>query len=206
LNWLVQGQQQGKEAIVTNVTLDQALPVVRNLAERKANAFVRRFGFTINEGEDVQSQLLLSFLSRWPKFDSEMACIRTFASRVMDNELVSILRYRLAGRRRHIVCGVFLRDKGDADFGDACLAGLSITPRAFTEQQNFWFDIERALVPLPEVLLETAYALCWYTPSELSRVLGRSRTIVYERMRRLREALLAAGIGPDYFTTSGPVQ
>ena len=191
---------------MADVTLDQALPVVRNLAERKANAFVRRCGFAIDEREDVESQLVLTVIARWPKFDSEMACIRTFASRVMDNELVSILRYRLAGRRRHIVCGGFFRDKDGADFGDGCLAGLSITPRTLAEQQHFWLDVERALEPLPKVLLETAHALRWYTPSELGRKLGRSRTIVYERMRRLREALLAAGIGPDYFTTSGRVQ
>ena len=48
---------------MADVTLEQALPVVRNLAQSKANAFVRRFGFTIDEGEDIQSQLLLSFLS-----------------------------------------------------------------------------------------------------------------------------------------------
>jgi DNA-directed RNA polymerase specialized sigma24 family protein len=190
---------------VADVTLDQALPVVRNLAERKANAFVRRCRLAIDEREDVESQLVLTFITRWPKFDSERASVRTFASRLMDNELLSILRYRLAGRRRHIVCGGFLRDEDDADFGDG-LAGLSITPRTLVEQQHFWLDIERALVPLPEVLLETAHALCWHTPTELGRVLGRSRTIVYERMRRLREALLAAGIGPDYFTTSGRVQ
>ena len=191
---------------MADVTLDQALPVVRNLAQNKANAFVRRFGFTIDEGEDVQSQLLLSFLSGWPKFDSEIACVSTFASRVMDHELASILRYRLAGRRRHIVCGEFLRDNGDGEFGDGRLAALFITPGRLAEHQHFWLDIERALVPLPEVLLETARALCSYNPSELGRKLGRSRTIVYQRMRRLREALLAAGIGPDYFTTPGRVQ
>jgi len=190
---------------VADVTLDQVLPVVRNLAGRKANAFVRRCRLAIDEREDVESQLVLTFIARWPKFDSERACIRTFASRVMDNELVSILRYRLAGRRGHKVSGGFLRDKYDADFGDG-LAGPSITRRRLAEQQHFWLDIERALVPLPEVLLETAYALCSHTPTELSLVLGRSRTIVYERMRGLRKALLAASIGPDYFTTSGCVQ
>jgi DNA-directed RNA polymerase specialized sigma24 family protein len=191
---------------VTELTLDQAIPVVQNLAQRKAGAFVRRCGLPIDESEDVESQLVLTCIAGWPKFDSEMAGVSTFASRVMDNELVSILRYRLAGRRRRIAPGASRRDQDGADFGDGSLAQPSITPRRLAEQQHFWLDIERALMPLPKVLLETAYALCQYTPSELSLVLGRSRTIVYERMRRLREALLAAGIGPDYFTTSGRVQ
>ncbi len=189
---------------MADVTLDQALPLVRNLAERKANAFIRRCRFAMDEREDVQSQLLLSFLSRWPKFDGERACVRTFASRVMDHEIASILRYRFARRRQHILCEASLRD--DADSGNDCLSGLSTTPRTLAEQQHLWMDVERALVPLPEVLLETAYELCWYTPTELSRVRGRSRTIIYERIRRIREALLAAGIGPDYFTMQGRVQ
>ena len=65
------------------------------------------------------------------------------------------------------------------------------------ERQQFWLDVERALAPFPSVLLDMARALCWHTPSEMSRVPGQSRTVIYRRMRRLRSALLAAGIGPS---------
>jgi hypothetical protein len=85
---------------VAEITLDQALPAVQDLADRKANAFVRRCGFATDDREDVRSQLLLSFLLRWPKFDAGRASVRTFASRVMDKELTSILRHRLAPSRR----------------------------------------------------------------------------------------------------------
>jgi hypothetical protein len=85
---------------VADVTLDQALPVIRNLAERKANAFVFRRRLAIDEREDVQSQLVLTFVARWPKFDRERASVQTFASRLMDKELTSILRYRLAQARQ----------------------------------------------------------------------------------------------------------
>ena len=81
---------------MADVTLDEALPVVRNLAGRKANAFVRRRRLAIDEREDVESQLVLLVLARWPKFDRERASVQTFASRLMDKELTSILRYRLA--------------------------------------------------------------------------------------------------------------
>ena len=85
---------------MTTVTLHQALPVVRSLAGRKASAFVRRCQFAIDEREDVQSHLVLAFIARWSKFDSERASIQTFASRLMDSELKSIVRYRLAQRRQ----------------------------------------------------------------------------------------------------------
>jgi hypothetical protein len=57
------------EVAVADTILDEALPAVQDLADRKANAFVRRCGFAAEEREDVRSQLLLSFLLRWPKFD-----------------------------------------------------------------------------------------------------------------------------------------
>ena len=89
-----------KGGTVVDLTLDQALPVIQDLAGKKANAFVRRCGLGIDEREDVESQLVLTFLIRWPNFDSEKATVRTFASRVMDKELKSILRYRLAESRQ----------------------------------------------------------------------------------------------------------
>ena len=72
---------------MADITLDQAIPVVQNLAERKANAFVRRCGLAVDEREDVESRLVLTFITRWPKFDSQRASVRTFASRVMDAEI-----------------------------------------------------------------------------------------------------------------------
>lgn len=85
---------------MVDLALEQALPAVQDLARRKANAFVRRCGLSIDEREDVQSRLVLIFLIRWPQFDGARASIRTFASRVMDKELTSFLRYRLAEGRR----------------------------------------------------------------------------------------------------------
>ena len=55
---------------MADLTLDQALPVIQDMAQRKANAFARRFEFAADEREDVESQLVLTFLIRCPKFDS----------------------------------------------------------------------------------------------------------------------------------------
>src|SRR5258707_70014 len=100
LNCGVRHQGCRGEVIVPDVTLDQVLPVVRNLAKRKANAFVRRCQIVNDEREDVQSQLVLTFIARWPNFDSQRASVGTFAARIMDRELISILRHRLAQSRR----------------------------------------------------------------------------------------------------------
>ena len=170
---------------MADLTLDQALPVIQDLAQRKANAFVRRFGFAIDERDDVKSQLLLTFLIRWPKFDSGRASVRTFASRVMDKALTSILRRHLAPSRMEQEIPV--PDTGPS----AAVRG------------HFRIDLERSLAPLPSAVQETALALFWYSTVEAADVAGCSRQIIHLRKRRIREALTGCGIGPDYFVPGG---
>lgn len=166
-------------------TLDQALPVVRALAGRKANAFVRRCGLGVDEREDVESQLVLTFLARWPKFDSEKASVQTFASRVMDKELTSILRYRLAASRR----AQDLPSRGSVPSG--------------TLLRQFRIDLERAVAPLPSAVQETALALFWYSTIETAVALGCSRQMISRRKQQIREAFVSVGIGPNYFVAGG---
>ena len=171
-----------------NVSLDQALPAVRNLAGRKANAFVRRCRIATDEREDVESQLVLTFITRWPKFDGERASVQTFASRLMDKELTSILRYRLA-QIRH-----------PRELPMPCSG-----PAAALIHQ-FRIDLDRALAPLPEVVRETASALAWYSAVDAAGIVGCSRQMIGKRKHQIREALLAAGIGPNYFAGGKTVQ
>jgi DNA-directed RNA polymerase specialized sigma24 family protein len=173
---------------VAEVTLDQAIPVVQNLAQRKAGAFVRRRRLAIDECEDVQSHLVLTFIARWPKFDGERASVQTFASRLMDKELTSILRYRLAqGRQPREL-------------------PLPYTGPAAALIHQFRIDLERAMAPLPEVVRETASALAWNSAVDAAGVVGCSRQMIGKRKHQIREALLAADIGPDYFARGTTVQ
>ena len=170
---------------MADITLDQALPVAQNLAGRKANAFVRRCGFAVDEREDVESRLVLTFITRWPNFDNQRASIRTFASRVMDKELMSILRYHLAPSRRE-------QEIPASDSGPSSAA-----------RARFRIDLERALAALPSPVQETALALFWYSTVESAAEMGCSRQIIHARKRRIRQALDAAGIGPRYFIAGG---
>ncbi len=173
------------EGAVAEITLDQALPAVQDLADRKANAFVRRCGFPADDREDVRSQLLLSFLLRWPKFDAGRASVRTFASRVMDKELTSLLRHHLAPSRR------------EQELPQPVPA-LSAAARG-----QFRIDVARALAPLPVAIQETALALFWCSTVEAAEELQCSRQIIHLRKRRIRHALVSAGIGPRYFQVGG---
>ncbi len=170
---------------MSSLTLDRALPVVQDLAGRKANAFVRRCGLGVDEREEIKSQLVLTFLVRWPKFDSEKASVQTFASRVMDKELMSILRYRLAEGHR----------PQDLPSRDPVPSPASLW--------QFRIDLDRALAPLPSAVQETALALFWYSTVETAAALGCSRQMISRRKQQIREAFLSVGIGPNYFVAGG---
>ena len=166
---------------MADTSLDRALPVVRNLAGRKAGAFVRRRRLAIHECEDIESHLVLAFISRWPKFDGERASVQTFASRLMDKELMSILRYRLSRGRQQ--CELPVPDSGPA-------------PASI---HQFRIDLERAMALLPEIIRETTSALSWLSAVEAAEAVGCSRQMIGRRKHQVREALLSAGIKPDYF-------
>ena len=173
---------------MADVTLDQALPVARNLAERKASAFVRRCRLAIDAREDVESQLVLIFITRWPKFDGERASVQTFASRLMDRELTSILRYRLAQSRQ--ACDIPVPEVGPAS--------ASI--------HQFRVDLERAMAPLPDVVRQTASALSCFSAVDAARVMGCSRQMISRRKNQIRDALVATGIRSNYFSGRGAPQ
>lgn len=165
--------------------LDRALPAVHKLAERKAKAFVRRCGWAAHEWEDVQSQLVMAFMTRWPKYDATRASVQTFASRLMDKELIAILRYRLA----------LSRQPGE-------IPTLECAPNAAVLHQ-FRLDLNRAMVMLPPVVRQTAHALSWHSATDAAKALGCSRQMINRRKRQIRGALLAAGLRPDYFAGRG---
>jgi DNA-directed RNA polymerase specialized sigma24 family protein len=180
---------------VTNLNLDHHLTAARGLARAKANKAIGQGGLTREDREDIEAQLLLTLCRRAPKFDSGRSSIGTFTSQVMDREVASILRYRLAGRRLHL---------GRPELADgAALDQLNVAAPSTIEQQEFWLDVGKVMKTLPTVLRETVLALSCGTPTEASQTLGTAKSVVYERIAQIRQAFLAVGIGPTYFSSGG---
>jgi len=175
---------------VADLTFEQAFPIARHLAHQKAVVSVRRFGFAPYETDELESRLLLIAWRRFDKFDESRASMRTFLSRVMDSELASILR--ASGRA---VQTEPLPDQAPA-----------IATQNDTARGEFWIDLGRALAPLPPEVRETAFLLSWLPPAKAGRALGCSRGTVWARIRQMRDALLAVGMGPDYFAAAGGAQ
>ncbi|MCC6363118.1 MAG: hypothetical protein IT165_06305 [Bryobacterales bacterium] len=180
---------------MTKVNLELHVATVRGLARMKANAAIGQCGLTTDDREDIEAQLLLALCSRARRFDSKRSSLNTFTCRVMDKEVASIQRYRLARRRLHL---------GRPDLVDGtALDDLCIASPSAVERQEFWLDVHKVVNTLPAQLRETVIALRCGSATEASRMLGTAKSVVYERIALIRQAFLAVGIGPTYFTTGG---
>lgn len=180
---------------MTNLALDHHMTAARGLARAKANMVIGQCGLTSDDREDIEAQLLLTLCRRAPKYDSGRSSIGTFASRVMDREVASILRYRLAGRRLHL---------GRPELVDSdALDQIYLAAPSTIERQEFWLDVGKVMRTLPAALRETVLALSCGSPTEASQILGTAKSVVYERIAQIREAFLASGIGPTYFSSGG---
>ena len=180
---------------MTNSSLDPYLPSVRDLARLKAHTAIGQCGLSEADREDIESQLLLAVCARLPKFDHQRSSLRTFTSGVMDKEVTSILRYRLAQRRLQLGRPELIeRDVPDHVYEKS---------PSKAQQQEFWLDVGKVMITLPAKLRETLLALRCGSPTEASRNLGTAKSVVYERIAQIRHAFLAAGVGPAYFAPGG---
>ncbi len=180
---------------MTNPNLETHLPVARGLARLKARTVIGRCGLTANDREDIEAQLLLAFCVRFRKFDGRRSSIKTFSCRVMDTEIASVLRYRMARRRQQSTPPERIDDSA-ADH--AC----DVSPST-AQCQEFWLDVAKIMKRLPAPLRETVLALRCGSPAEASQTLGTARSVVYDHIAQIRHVFRAAGIGPAYFTPGG---
>ncbi len=180
---------------MTNLNFDHHVTAARGMARAKAKRVIGQGGLTREDREDIEAQLLLTLCRRVRKFDSGRSSIGTFTSRVMDREVSSILRYRLAGRRLHL---------GRPELADGgALDQIYAAAPSTIERQEFWLDVSKVMTRLPATLRETVLALRCGSPTEASQILGTAKSVVYERIAQIRQAFLAVGIGPTYFSSGG---
>jgi DNA-directed RNA polymerase specialized sigma24 family protein len=71
---------------------------------------------------------------------------------------------------------------------------------------QFRIDLDRAIASLPEIVRETASALSWLSTVEAAEEVGCSRQMISRRKQQIRDALLAGGIGPNYFARGTTLQ
>lgn len=187
---------------------------VAGLVRGKTRQLLRRAGFTRSDADDVEQEIALDLLKRLPRFDPSKASLRTFATRVVEHCVATLIEGREASCRDWRRAEESLDDLIPDDAGE-------VVPRWRTLDQEecagrrrgdapderaaheLRLDVAVAVGSLDPALREVAERLRVSTPTEVARATGRPRTTVYESIARIGEALGDTGLS-DYLPTLRP--
>lgn len=184
---------------------------VAGLVRGKTRELVRRTGFNRSDADDVEQEVAVDLLRRLARFDPAKASLRTFATRVVEHHVSTLIESRAAAcrdwRRAQVSLDEMVRDEtGDVVprwqtlDGEACGARRRGDEPDEAAEHDLRLDVRNAVAALEPGLREMAEKLSAATPTEVARATGRPRTTIYESIGRIGEALGDEGLS-DYLPT-----
>ncbi len=165
---------------MVEATFEQAYPIAVRAAKVRATAAVISGAIPLADREDFEQEGLTACWRALPKFDPGRASLRTFIERVIASRISSLAR---AARQspEHVP----LQDAGPQPIDSGASA------------HEFRVDVERVASAFGCCDRRLVFLLLEYTPAEAGRMLGVSRSTVYDRILRLRPSFVAAGLVPN---------
>lgn len=155
-------------------SFEVAHPIAKRAAARSRSTISLRYLWV--DREDLEQEAAIALWQALPHFDPSRASLRTFAEHVISRRFLSLCRTR----RNRFDCLVDCHPIG-AD---------SILPLVFN------IDFQRLVAQLSERDRRLAELLPEHSPTEAGRLLGISRSTVYERIRRIGAVFERFGWSP----------
>jgi RNA polymerase sigma factor (sigma-70 family) len=165
---------------MVEATFEQAYPIAVRAAKVRATAAVISGAIPIADREDFEQEGLTACWRALPQFDPGRASLRTFIERVIASRISSVAR---AARQSPVQ--VPLEEAGPQPIDSGVGA------------HEFHADIQRLSSAFCCRDRRLVFLLLEYTPAEAGRMLGVSRSTVYDRILRLRPSFVAAGLVPN---------
>ena len=179
---------------------DYAVRIIKH----KARQLVGRYGLTFFDREDLEQELMIDLLQRMRYFNPAKAKKTTFIARIVERHIATILEARHAQCRDWRLCRVSLNTPHESDKGDTWelidrvdSEGALRTCQPDTRESeinNLRMDLARVLDTLPEDLRDLCERLRESNMAEIARETGVSRTTLYDKLTRIREAFREVGL------------
>jgi RNA polymerase sigma-70 factor (ECF subfamily) len=186
---------------------EQVNRFARGIIRRKIKQIIGRAGFKTQDGEDLEQELILRLLQRWPFFNPNVAHRNVFTTTVIERFVATILRDKQAEKRDHrrvtsLNVTVNIGEDETAELADTisqreldAQRGRSL--RRDEELAQLRQDLAEIIAKLPEKLKALAERLKTETVSEIARDMGVPRTTLDGWVRWLRQRFENAGL-KDY--------
>ena len=178
----------------------------RDVIRHKARQLIGKYGFTRDDYDDLQQEMMLDLLRRLGKYDPSRAGLSTFVARIVDRKVSTLIRHQRQEKRdyRRPVCSLDAQvedQDGQARGLDEVLSQDAFDdevarhdrPRA--ERLDLRLDLSLVLDELPDDLRQLALRLQTRTVAEIARELGVPRSTLYEKgIARLRKIFEDKGL------------
>jgi RNA polymerase sigma factor (sigma-70 family) len=157
-----------KEARLFEELFLEAYPLAQRAAAVRSAATIQALRVMGLDRADLEQELIFAVWHSLRRFDPLRASLRTFVEKVISMKTVSILRNGRAQKR-------VAKDSEPLNIGS-----VQVTVRV-----EFRVDVSRAIKTLCFGDQLLARLLLHYTPAEIARKLGCSRTAVYRSLDRI---------------------
>jgi RNA polymerase sigma-70 factor (ECF subfamily) len=174
------------------------------LIRTKAHQLIGKAGFTENDRQDLQQDLMMDLLQRMRHFNPAKSKKATFMTRIVQRRISTLLEARHARCRDWRLCRMSLNmphgnDRGDTreliDHVDS-QGNLGNSEKETLQEaiSNLRIDVARVLDTQPEDLRDLCERLRESNMAEIARETGVARTTLYDKLTRIREAFREAGL------------
>ncbi|GIW90020.1 MAG: hypothetical protein KatS3mg109_0452 [Pirellulaceae bacterium] len=153
----------------------------RGIIRRKVNQLIGRAGFTSQDCEDLEQELIVRLLQSLPLFDPAQSHRNVFVTTVVERAAAMILRERRAKKRGNgVVLSLDQEEAGDA-------TEPADPHRSHVEQVDLATDLAEVLDKLPEDLRNLAEQLKYRSLSQVARDMAVARSTLQRQVQRLRQ-------------------
>lgn len=175
------------------------------LIRYKAAQLVGKAGFRESDREDLEQQLTLDLLSRMRKFDPARSSLHTFADRVINHAVATLLAARQIAARDFRRIGPSLNEEIEAAGGcrvpraenvaeEDSFAMRTRVFRSDREAAEMTIDLASVTAGMPDHLQLLCELLKSKTLSQISEITGRPRSSIQRDMAAIGRTLRAAGL------------
>ena len=174
------------------------------IVRRKVKQLIGRAGFTQQDREDLEQELLLRVLQSLPSFDPKQAHRNKFVTAVVERHVATILRNKRAEKRNdHLVASinvtVEVEGMGAVELAqtvseDELAARLGRKRRSAEDLANLALDIATVIAAMPKEWQELAERRKTQSMQEISDALGIPRTTLNETMQLITARFKRAGL------------
>lgn len=176
----------------------------RGIIRRKVRQLTTRAGFSPQDHEDLEQDLLVRVLESQPYFHPARAHRNRFITAVVERHVANILRDRTVGKRDSrgtcsLSVTIEVRGEGAIELAETVsqrelYARLGRRPRSEAELTQLAADVATVMATLPDGLRNLAERLKTQSIAEVARAWGIPRTTLYESIRHLRRRFERAGL------------